>query len=354
VKHFQPEEGNVAFGSMNGNRAASAQEYRRFRVDEVPTPDLFLKSPQRPDLQYLLYEVRVFFEGDPAVGYECVRVAELAIDDRGQCTGLSPDFIFPCVSVGASRELGDLLSGIRNILEAKARLLWERAQEYGLSTLDPLTLGTMQAINRYTALFQHYLEVPETHPYVFYGLLRQCVSELSTFFEASPLLGGTFPPYRHEDLRESFRRLVAAVRQLLERLSKGPETMVPLHYDAGLKLFTADLNAMFTDRQYRHFLAVKTDMPLGDLDRFLMRTGKICSREDVDELKRRNLPGLSVRYQETIPEGLAPRTGFRYFELLLHDRDNIWSKIEQRRNIAVACQLTSQDAEMQLWVLTRP
>jgi type VI secretion system protein ImpJ len=66
-------------------------------------------------------------------------------------------------------------------------------------------------------------------------------------------------------------------------------------------------------------------------------------------LRQRALPGIMVRYLETPPAELPRRPHSSYFEL--DHRTNLWSRIEQRQNIAVFCQVPPEKTEMQLMVL---
>jgi type VI secretion system protein ImpJ len=212
----------------------------------------------------------------------------------------------------------------------------------------------MQMVNRYIPLFHHYFEVEETHPCVYYALLRQLIGEFSTFSETVSVLGeiasegsGSLPAYRHDQLRECFEAAMRVAKILLNELTKGPEYVVPLVFDGDY--FAAALDRQFFEGDNHYYLAIKADMPPRELEHLLMGTGKVCSHEEMEELRRRALPGLAARYLEAPPEELPRRTHCHYFEL--DHRGNLWRRIEQRQNIAVYCQLPPEKVEMQLLVL---
>ena len=77
----------------------------------------------------------------------------------------------------------------------------------------------------------HYLDVPETHPCVFYALLRQLIGEFSTFSETVSVLGGPLPAYRHDQLWVCFDAAIRLAKDLLNELTKGPEYVVSLLFD---------------------------------------------------------------------------------------------------------------------------
>jgi type VI secretion system protein ImpJ len=102
------------------------------------------------------------------------------------------------LAVHASPVLEGLLKEIRDLLTAKGREFTEYKRQHRLQTMEMGGRETgyllvMQMLNRYTPLFHHHLEVQETHPSVFYALLRQLVGELSTFSGTVSVLGGPCP-----------------------------------------------------------------------------------------------------------------------------------------------------------------
>jgi type VI secretion system protein ImpJ len=353
LKRLQWEEENIYSRSELADNATAAEKHRRFSLQEAETPDLFARDGQNTSLQYLLHEVRLFFEPDAAVqsqDYELVKIAELLREGQGAI--LSKRYIPPSLSIYSSPVLAGMLKEIRDLLTAKGRELTEYKQQRRIHTIEMGTRDTvfllmMQMVNRYIPLFHHHLEVEETHPCVLYALLRQLVGELSTFSETVSVLGGPLPAYRHDQLWECFDAAIRVAKQLLNELTKGPDYVIPLVFDG--EYFAANLDKTFFDGNNHYYLSIKTDIPPRDLERLLTETGKVCSREEMDALRQRALPGLMVRYLEAPPEELPRRVNWSYFELDHHG--NLWRRIEQRQNIAVFCQLQPEKTEMQLLVI---
>jgi type VI secretion system protein ImpJ len=265
---------------------------------------------------------------------------------------LSKRYIPPCLSIYASPVLSGLLREIRDLLTAKGRELTEYKQQRRVHTIemgsrDTVYLLMMQMVNRYIPLFHHYLEVTETHPYPLYALLRQMIGEFSTFSETVSVLGGPLPAYRHDQLWECFDSAMRVAKELLSEFTKGPEYVVPLVFDG--EYFSASLDKRFFEGNNHYYLSVKADLPPREIERLLTGTGKVCSREEIEVLRQRALPGLGVRYLETPPEELPRRAHCNYFEI--DHRGHVWNRIEQRQNIAISCQLPSEKTEMQLLIL---
>jgi type VI secretion system protein ImpJ len=355
LKRLQREESNVDPHHEMSNNTASGEQYQRFRLHEVETPDLFAGDGYSCKLQYLIHEIRILFEGDATVhtqDYELVKVAELLRATEGPGAILSKRYIPPSLAIHASPVLESMLKEVRDLLTAKGRELAEYKQRHHMRTVELGARDTayflmLQTVNRYIPLFHHHLEVRDTHPCTLYTLLRQLIGELSTFSETVSVLGGPLPAYRHEQLWECFDAAIRVAKELVNGLTRGPEYVMPLVFDG--EYFAANLDKRFFEGNNRYYLSVKIDMPPRELERHLTSTGKVCSREEMAALVRQALSGLPLRYLETPPEELPRLAHCRYFELDHHG--TLWKRIEQRQNIAVYCQLPPQETEMQLLVI---
>jgi type VI secretion system protein ImpJ len=352
VKRLQWEALNVSF-----DNGTETETLRRFTLREVDTPDLLTGDGQHCVVHYLMHEVRLLFTPEVAMSthdYELVKIAEVQHAAEGQGALLSRHYIPPALSVHASPVLVGMLKELRDLLTAKGRELTEykrqrRVHTIELGSRDTIYVLMMQMVNRYIPLLHHHLEVPETHPCVLYGLLRQLVGEFSTFSETISILGGPVPAYCHEHLWECFDAVVRIAKALLHEMTKGPEYVVPLVFD-GTYFATADLDPRFFASGNHYYLAIKVDMPPRDIEHLLTNTGKVCTRQDMEVLRQRALPGLVVHYLETPPEELPRRAHCSYFEL--DHFGALWRRIEQHHNVAVYCQLPPDKAEMQLLVVS--
>jgi type VI secretion system protein ImpJ len=355
LKRRQWEEDNVYLHREPGRNEVAGEKQRRYSLQELETPDLLAENGQNSPLQYLMHEVRLLFDQDAAVrseDYELVKIAEVLRAAEAQGAVLSKRYIPPSLSVHTSPVLAGMLKEIRDLLTAKGREFTEYKRQHRIQTMEMGARETaylliMQMLNRYIPLFHHHLEVQETQPTVLYALLRQLVGELSTFSETISVLGGPLPAYRHDQLWECFDAAVQVTKELLNELTKGPEYVVPLVFDG--EYFASNLERRFFEGNNHYYLSIKIDIPPRDLERLLTETGKVCSREEMDALRQRALPGLMARYLEKPPEELPRRAHSSYFELDHHG--NLWKRIEQRQNIAVFCQLPPEKTEMQLMVI---
>jgi type VI secretion system protein ImpJ len=355
LKRLYWEEQNTAPYTEVEGENPNTEKHPRFSIQEIVTPDLLAWNGQGCAVKYLLHEIRILFEEEiaHAQDHELVKIAELLRTGEGKGVVLSRRYIPPVLSIQASPVLEGMIKEIRDLLTAKGRELSEykrqrRVHTIDLGSRDTVYLLMMQLVNRYIPLFHHYVEVAEsTHPCVLYALLRQLIGELSTFAETASVLGG-LPVYRHDQLWECFDAAVRMAKELLNALTRGPEYVVPLVFDGDY--FAANLDKRFFEGNNRYYLSIKVDLPPRELLRRLTETGKICSREEMEALRKQALPGLRIDYLETPPEELPRRALCSYFTI--DHRARLWRTIEQRQNIAVYCELSPQDTEMQLLVIS--
>jgi type VI secretion system protein ImpJ len=353
LRRWQWEEPNIAPSDGVPDLSPEAVQHSRFVVHETITPDLFAQQGPGSPLKYLVHEVHVLFEDEVAQSqdYELIKVAELVRTTEGQGAVLTRRYIPPCLSIYASTILAGMLKEVRDLLTVKGREMAEFKRQHGIRSIaarDVVSLFMMQAVNRYIPLFHHYIEVEETHPCVFYALLRQLVGEFSTFSESVAVLGGPLPAYRHDRLWECFDAAVQVIKRLLNELTSRPEYVVPLVFDG--EYFAAALDRRFFEGNNHYYLSIRLDIPPRELLRRLTETGKISSMEDMAALRQQALFGLKIDYLDTPPEELPRRTHCRYFTIDHHT--NLWKRIEQNQNIAVFCELPPEETEIQLLVIS--
>ena len=117
------------------------------------------------------------------------------------------------------------------------------------------------------------------------------------------------------------------------------EIQVRIHFEG--ELFTAELHDEFFAGKKHYYLKIKVDIPRDALIRNFETTYLISTREEI-EIQRQRGVGSSLRIDlvETLPDNLQPVPDCLYFAIDHHGWG--WNRIEQRRNIAVYCDLPSE------------
>jgi type VI secretion system protein ImpJ len=189
----------------------------------------------------------------------------------------------------------------------------------------------LQAINRYEPLLAHVADAGVLHPE---DLFRICVSiagELSTFTTASkrpPMLAA----YRHDQLRESFDPVIAALRASLSAVLEQKAISIPIESKKfGLSVATVADRTLYSTAVF--ILAARADVPAEELRRRFPSQLKVGPVEKIRDLVNLQLPGVPVNAVPTAPRQIPYHAGFVYFEL---DQSNeLWVQLKTSGGIAL-------------------
>ena len=200
--------GDVALEAERKEADRLAATRYEVAVSPTPVPDLFSEEKQ-DDLFFLDYHLEIFVndEAAKAVDFHLIKIAEL--QRLGTEVKTLNQFIPPLLHASASPVLSILLREVKEQLTARGRELALYKQDRGLEnialgTRDMVYLLALLTLNRHVPLLHHWLDDGSTHPWQFYGLLRQIVGELSQMhcrvsefpppFRDSPQPQGRDPP----------------------------------------------------------------------------------------------------------------------------------------------------------------
>src|SRR5262249_41566722 len=150
------------------------------------------------------------------------------------------------------------------------------------------------------------------HPEDLYRVCIAAAGELATFTTTSkrpPAL----PAYRHEQLRESFEPVMAALRDAPGKGLEQTATPIPLqspgfgvHGAAGARRSLSSAAAFLP--------AARADVPAEELRRQFPLQIKVGPAERIRDLVNLALPGVPVRAMPVAPRQIPYHAGFAYFE----------------------------------------
>lgn len=273
------------------------------------------------------YALKLAFgdERDASPDHVWMTVATLVAE--GRQTRPCDVFVPPCVTIGASPVLSQLLITLKHTLVSRGRVLESfktsmTAEQAGMSAMALTNRLALSTVARYLPMLAQLVEAQKVHPWEAYGVVRQLASELSTFSSRMDLEGGDSTTsghtYRHEALGMCFKALIDQVGQVLAELTSGPEMMVSMKRESPVK-FTAGLGRDFLDRKHALYLVLKTrENPRQWMDNFLAHA-KLGALGQVDVYARRALPGVSVMTLQGKPIGVTGQPNASY---LMIERDS--------------------------------
>ena len=202
------------------------------------------------------------------------------------------------------------------------------------------------------------LEVGRMHPEPMYALLRQMVGELSVFSTQVSALGRIstapdedttdLPAYDHERLAVCFKLTVSRIREMVHSLDVGTDAGITLVRDAGY--FKATLPpSVFEGEKNRYYLMVDSPVRGEPLWQRLRSIGKVSPIQDMPRLRQSAVFGLKIEFVPIPPEDLPQRGGNKTF-FQIDTKDQVWARIKEQQNIALYCDLDSNETTVKLFV----
>lgn len=311
-------------------------------------------------VKQLRFALKLFWENeqDQLGEYELIPLAQL--ERFGTEIRLAEDFIPPCLSCCAAPSLQTLVREIRDQVTSRGYQLEEHKSKRGIQNAefgsrDMVYFLALRSVNRYVPLLFHYSETERIHPWQVYGLLRQLVGELTAFSERFNVLGElqdgrrVLPEYDHNNLWSCFSAAQGMISHLLDEITAGPEYVIRLAFDG--TFYSADLKPAIFEGRNRFYLAVKTEEDSKTVLQALEDIAKLSSREHLETLVSRSLPGIGLQYLQIPPQELPRRSNTVYFAINHHDDQ--WTAVSRNYGLALYWSEAPADMELELMVVGR-
>jgi type VI secretion system protein ImpJ len=247
----------------------------------------------------------------------------------------NPDFIPPCLRIGASERLTLLLHRLMEAIDEKiATVRRDRRSsgrmELGTSALDVANYWFLHCLCSAAPALRQHLSTRLSHPEEVYRDLARLAGALSTFSLESS--SDEIPKYVHEDLTSTFRDLDRLIRRYLEIVV--PSNAVRLDFTKTAPYFhAAPVNDERCLRRARWILGVRSPMGESTLLRLVPRLVKVCSGRGVQTLVNRALPGLELMHLPVPPSALSAQADMHYFSISLDGP--CWQDIQNTKQVGV-------------------
>lgn len=259
---------------------------------------------------------------------------------------LDDSFIPPSLDCRASRILFDFVREIGSLLNHRANTLAARLGQPGQQGVAEITdFLLLQVANRFDPLFRHLQQREPLHPESLYAICLGLAGDLATFTRTNRR-PPEFPPYRHDALSETFRPLVAEVRDSLTAVMDQSAILIELQ-DRGRGLFTASIPDLDLLRTASFILAVNAQMAAELLRHDFPTQVKLGPAEKIRDLVMSHLPGIVLQPMPVAPRQLPYHAGFTYFEL--DQSSEFWKALEANRLLALHVAGDFPGLQMELW-----
>ena len=320
----------------------------RYRVREAEVRDASGSMEGLTALEVAGMSTRLLPESQPSEGLMCLPLAHVVECRSDRRVVLDETFMPTALTVDGADRLVTMLSELLGLLHQRGEALAGRVAETdrgGAAEIADFLM--LQVINRYQPLVAHLAAAPLEPPEALYRTLLELAGELATFTSPGKR-AGAFPPYRHEQLRESFAPVIAALRIALSAVLEQNAVAIPLQprkYGVWVGV-VPDLTLLDTAT---FVLAAKADLRAEDMRRQLPTQSKIGPVEKIRDLVNLQLPGIGVSPMAVAPRQLPYTSGFLYFEC---DRNSpMWRTLRTSGGIAMHFGSGFAGLDLQLWAV---
>jgi type VI secretion system protein ImpJ len=320
--------------------------------------DMYVEGPEA-QVKFLRHVVKFVFENekDDMNDYELIPLAQVIRD--GDTIMYNRHFMPPTVTIASVPELSRLIKDIRDEVMGRAlQLSSYKAPVHAKKDFDANLLRykmALQSLSRFVPRLFHITECGDVHPWFVYGVLRELAGEVSTFTDRVTVLGETsdgerlMPAYNHSDLGHCFGSAGSLITQLLNEITIGPQYLVDMKKDE--VAFSADVPNEFFTEHVDFYLIVNTVENFEQAQQSLLTAAKLSSRDTVETLVERSLPGVGMIYMPAPPPGLPRRPNSYYLRLDIHDDQ--WSSVARQQNVSLLWEEAPEDTKVELVVVRK-
>ena len=326
----------------------SPDSLARFRLTEREVRDNNSGADGRFAVQVGGLRPRLMLERQERGGYASLGVARIIEVKADRSILLDERYVAPALACVSSTYLTGFLRELEGLLHTRAEALAGRvagAGHGGVAEVADFML--LQTLNRYEPLIEHLAYGALLHPEDFYRLGLQLAGELSTYYRSTKR-PASFPAYNHDDLQATLTPLIDELRTLLSMVLEQNAIQIPLSkprfgvYAAKRPDRNLLDNAMFV-------LAANAQVAPDLLRSQFPPQVKIGPVEEIQQLVRSALPGISIHPLSVAPRQLPFHAGFSYFELDKHSE--LWKKMASTGGFAIHIGGDFPGLELEFWAI---
>lgn len=322
----------------------------RFHLAEREARDNLSGADGRYPIQIGRLRPRLMQEQAERAGYTGLAVARIVEVRADKAVILDEQFIPPALDCFGAGPLGKFVRELQGLLHSRGEVLAGRVAEAGRGGVAEIAdFLLLQLVNRYEPLLAHLAEEIVLHPEDFYRLLVQLAGEISTFYRPTKRPIG-YPPYRHHDLQASFGPVMEELRRLLTMVLEQNAIQIPLSKPKFGVYAARRPDAALLD-QAVFVLAVNAQVPPETLRTQFPPQVKIGPVEEITQLVRAALPGISIHPLPVAPRQIPYHAGFSYFELNKHSE--LWKKMAASGGFAIHIGGNFPGLELEFWAIKK-
>lgn len=324
-------------------------ELSRYCIQEIELNDIHSQTEQNKTvIQSGALWTRLHLASknqDAFVTLAIAKVAELKTDKQ---VVLDTQFIPSVLHCHAATPLTAYIKEVAGIIHHRGDALAKRLGTPGAGGVAEVTdFLLLQIINRYQALFSHFIGLKQLHPERLYSTMVQMAGEMATITETSHR-PADFPAYRHEQLQLCFEPVVAAIRSALSWVAEARAIPIPLE-EHPRQIRTATIPDRELLQSADFILAVGADIAADKLREHIPRKTTIATVEKLRDLVMAQVQGIKLLAMPQAPRQIPFHQGMIYFEL---DRSHaLWKDLQKSGTIAMHFSGEYPGLELEFWAI---
>jgi type VI secretion system protein ImpJ len=306
-------------------------------------------SGEKP-IQVARKNLQLLAEGENLEGSVLLPCARVLKTETGMYL-LDPSYIPSLIDCRSNHTLTGILRGLVEILVThSSQLAGARRQknqsQADFTSSDIANFWLLYTINTHLPGLRHFLDAGNLQPQILFQEMSDLAGALTSFSkEISPR---DLPSYDHENLGACFAELNRLIEHMLETVVDPNFVALPLKLQRDtVYAASIDKDAYFDGSRF--YLAVSADIkPENVIDRVpkLMKAG---SATQIEYLVRHALPGLRLKYVETLPRAIPVNLRHQYFAIEQTGAE--WEAVKRARNFAVYAPSDIVNPVMELLIL---
>jgi type VI secretion system protein ImpJ len=369
VHAYRPRQANCAFEVDR-----SSAEFR-FSTEARAIPDETTGQDEKP-VVLARKNFRLLLDTQLTDGLISLPIARVRRDGAGHFV-YDADYVPPCIRIGASARLMQLLAGLVESLDAKASAMIAQRQasrsamaEYASREVADFWLS--HTLHSSLPTLRQLLLARSCHPEALFAELSRLAGALCTFsLQSDPR---SLPRYDHRDLGRCFDALERHVRDHLEVVLPTRAVTIPLQRASAEQLEAHSAIDPQMLEAYRDFLVgaspyfflgavddrrcfdkavwylgVRSSAGHGDTVRRVPALVKVCSAKHIARLVKDAYPGLDLQHVSAPPPQISPRPDTVYFRLQMEG--GCWTSLVQTGRVGVYVPAAIADAELEIAVV---
>lgn len=344
IPRYRYGQANCALDSEDGARD-------RYLAQPVPLLD---ETTGRDEKTVIVgrKNFRLALEAELDDGDVSLPLARIRRDGAGQFV-YDPAFIPPCLQIGASPRILDLLRRLVEMLSAKSEhVASERGQatsslaEYGPKEVAGFWL--LHSLHQSLVPLRHHLETRRAHPEELYRELARLAGALCTFSLGSD--PRDVPNYDHENLTDTFGELERHIRRHLEITIPTTCATIPLQrHPKYIYLHSAAIQDGRAFGSSEWILGVRSAARQAAIIRDVPSLVKLASKRDLAALVKEGTAGLTLEHLPSPPSQISPRVGNQYFRIARSGP--LWRAIQETSEIGAYVPEAIPEPELELLIL---